>query len=104
MRKPSIWEKASFNVPDWYTEEQVMKVYPRCLKKAGAYYEAKGYTVLGVTPPILASETEHEIFTPPDARRYLIFLRVTKEPVTQHFDIPDAAVPEMEKGGLILAE
>ena len=104
MSKPSIIERATFNVPSWYTEEQVKEAAPRCIKKAAEYYERKGYTILQVFKPFLASQTEQDIFCPPDARRYVVLLRMGKPEHTLHFDIPDHAVPAMEEAGLVLQE
>lgn len=106
MSKPTIWQRASFNVPDWYSWEAVLDAAKRGARRAGEHYEAQDYTILEIRGPYRASELEHDVleFVPPDATRYTIWLRMGKVAETLHFDIPDVAVPELEKVGLTLTE
>lgn len=104
MSKPTIWQRVSVNVPDWYTHEQVADAFGKAGRTGSEYYERQGFAILEATAAVRSSDIEQEIYCSPDATRYTIWLRMGRRPELQHYDIPDSAVAEAEKVGLILAE
>ena len=102
--RPSFWKTGYFDVPITYSEEQVRWIAPKYLRRFGEYLELEGFTVLQMLPPQASGEISQHLFSQPDTKRWTIFARVTRQPQTIHVDIPDYAVPEMEKVGLTLQE
>lgn len=104
MKRPSFLASGFYDVPDWYTYEEVLNVYPRYAKKLGEHWESQGYEIVKMFLPVKSSNTVHQIFCQPDQVRYSIRALITRKPEEIHLDIPDEAVPEMQKIGLTLTE
>ncbi len=105
MSKPTIWQRVSVNVPDWYSLDQVAGAFRKAGRAGTELYERQGFTILEVTPAAKSPAIEQDIYCTPDATRYTIWLRMGRAPVLQHYDIPDyAALEVQDRTGLILAE
>lgn len=104
MSKPSIWTTGYFDVPFHYGEEQVQWVAPKYMRRFGEYLETQGFVVKQMLKPQVSGKATQNLFGQPDTKRYTIFAEVTRQPVEMHVDIPDYAVPDMEKVGLTLNE
>ncbi len=105
MSKPTIWQRVSVNVPDWYTRDQVADAFDKAGRTGSEYYERQGFAILEATSPMRSPQIEQDLYCSPDATRYTIWLRMGRAPVLQHYDVPDyAALEVQEKTGLILAE
>ena len=96
-KRPSIWKKGYFDVPTWYTEEQVTSIAPKYTRRFGESIEREGFFVVSMLKPVVSGDIEHKVFCQPDTRRYTIFAEVTRQPQVIKYDIPDYAVPEMQK-------
>ena len=103
-KRSSRWERAGFDVPANISDEQVQAGAGVYQRRFGEHLERQGFIILQMLKPVVAGKMEHQILTDPDRRRYHIFALVTRKPVTTHFDIPDVAVPAMQKIGLTLQE
>ena len=103
-KRPSRWERASFDVPATVPDEVVQTKAGVYMARFGQHLERQGFIVLDILRPVVADSTDHKLFSQPDRRRYHIFALVTREPRTVSYDIPDYAVPQMQKVGLSLQE
>lgn len=104
MGNKSFWKRGFFDVPSGTPDERVQFGADKYIRRFCTYLEREGYIVYEVTKPVPTGMVEHLVFTEPDTTRYEILARIARPPQELHFDIPDYAVPEMEKIGLVLAE
>ncbi len=105
MSKPSIWETVHANLPKWYGADRIKDTFERMARLASEYYERQGFIILEVRGPYEATEEQRLCLCPPDADRYSVYLRMTREPRTVHVEIPDnIALEVQEKTGLVFAE
>ena len=92
-----FWERATFTVPADTPDERVQFHADKYIAKAAKVFEAQGCTVLEVTKPIVSLG---HLVTDDDRRRYDIFFWCRRKPIEYTFEIPDKAVPEMQRLGM----
>ena len=95
------WESATFTVPIEVSHERVLLLGDKYQKKFGVSLEDRGLKVTRMGEPTL---DPRPLETPPDRRRYRILAWCSRRPREIHVEIPDVAVPDMEKMGLRLTE
>ena len=97
-----VWERGTFTVPVTTTEEQVNLASHKYMRRFGECLEAQGFTIKSMIAPKRSERLK--MMTPPDRKRYDLWAFVTRQPHEIHIDIPDKAVPEMEKVGMTLID
>ena len=95
-----VWERDTFTVPVSITEEQVSMASHKYMRKFCECLEAQGFTVKSTIAPKRSERLQ--MMTPPDRKRYDLWAFVTRAPVKLTLDIPDRAVPELERVGMKL--
>ena len=99
-RNGCVWERGTFTVPDWASEERVRLVAYKYKKRYGDALEAQGYRVLSMSEP----EIDPLRFgVDPDRRKYVMWAACVRRPVDFRIEVPDEVVPELLKAGLQLA-
>ena len=93
------WERATFTVPIDTPDERVQFNADKYTAKAAKVYEAQGCTVLNFTKPFVSLG---HLVTDADRRRYDIFFWCRRKPITLEFQIPEKAIPEMQRQGMKL--
>lgn len=100
----SFIKKGYYDVPSRYSEEQALAIAPKYITKFGESLHKEGFNIIRMYPPVESGNMEQVIFCEPDTRRYTIEAQVARKPRELHIDVPDHAVPAMEKLGLVLQE
>jgi hypothetical protein len=95
------WESAIFTVPADVSHERVLLLGDKYRNKFGQSLEGQGLTVRRMGEPMLDSRP---LETDPDRRRYRLLAWCSRRPREIHVEIPDEAVPDMERMGLRLTE
>ena len=103
------WETAWFTVPASVSDERVQVLGDRYRRKWGYHLETPqpygpGFTVLYMEGPVLDTSIAGRAMTEPDRRRYVLWAKVTRAPVTTHVDVPDEDVPLFLAHGYTLKE
>jgi hypothetical protein len=101
LQRGYVDERASFTVPASTPEERVMAAAGKYQNNFGKYLEAKGFTVLHMTPPLLANDV---IEPEPDRKKYFIYARAKRRPQEISIMVPDDAVNDMMNLGMKLTE
>lgn len=102
--KKYTWEKAIFRVGVEWTEEKVQDVAgPKYRNKFGDHLEGEGFTVLAMDGPYYDGSVVAAGTTDPDEKRYVIWAKVTRRPITTHVEVSDESVPSFLKSGYSLA-
>ena len=101
LAENGVWERASFTVPASTPEERVMAAAGKYQNNFGKYLEAKGFTVLHMTPPLPANDA---IEPEPDRKKYFIYARAKRRPQEVSIMVPDDAVNDMMNLGMKLTE
>ena len=97
------WDKAHFTVPVEKSDEYVQFLADRYRNKWGKHLEGKGFDVLWMgMPEIDTSVVANTVDT--DRRKYILYAKVSRPPVTTHVDVPDKDVPLYQKAGYTLQE
>ena len=99
LKQGGYWERATFTVPIETPDERVQFNADKYTAKAAKVFEAQGCTILDFTKPIVSLG---HLVTDDDRRRYDIFFWCRRKPITYTFEIPEEAIPEMEKVGMKL--
>lgn len=100
-----VWEKGTFTVPLNTPEERVQFAAHKYVNKFGRMLEErKVFQVLQVQGPFRDYGAVAQAIVEPDRKRYVMWAKVRRRPVTTHFDIPDQYVPAMQAAGLKLQE
>ena len=101
LQRGYVDERASFTVPASTPEERVMAASGKYQNNFGKYLEAKGFTVLHMTPPLPANDA---IEPEPDRKKYFIYARAKRRPQEVSIMVPDDAVNDMMNLGMKLTE
>ena len=101
LSEGGYWESATFTVPIEVSHERVLLLGQKYQNKFGESLEGQGLTVRRMGEPMLDSRP---LETDPDRRRYRLLAWCSRRPREIHVEIPDEAVPNMEKMGLRLTE
>ena len=97
-----VWETASFTVPKGTSHERVMFKKDVYMARFGESLEQQGFEVLHMGDPEPVSRQAPWIDE--DRKKYRIKAWVRRRPVTSTFDVPDAAVPDMQAVGMKLID
>lgn len=101
LQRGYVDERASFTVPASTPDEKVMAAAGKYQNNFGKYLEAKGFTVLHMTQPLLAN---NDIGTVPDRKKYFIYARAKRRPQEISFMVPDDSVNDMMNLGMKLKD
>ena len=98
-------ETCVFTVPKTVSHERVVegRVAERYKIRFGEYLERQGFMILDMSEPILAPISIQE-FEPPDRRRYRMYARVKRKPITLVYSIDDRLVSAALKVGFKLKD
>lgn len=98
----AVWERASFTVPSTVPDQTVLDgpVAERYIRRFGAHLEKQGFEVLTmVRPEAVRSQV---LMDTPDRKRFVMWAKVRRRPVTIHFDIPDHLIEAAQQVGFKL--
>ena len=96
-----LWERARFTVPDDVPEERVQFRSDKYMHRFGDHLEGVGYTVLSMMRPRRYTGPLPE----PEGRHlYHVYAWVRRRPIVAHMEVPDHAVADMQRLGLVLTE
>lgn len=99
-KRPFYWEKVVYTVPADVSNARVHEQDAHFRNKGGRIMEdVYGLTVLAVDGPHRDKGLVARMTTDQDRQRYFIWYKVTRPPVSQRFEIPDADVPMYEAAG-----
>lgn len=96
------WEKASFTVPVDVSDERVWDARGKYRNKFGKTLEFEGWQVLGISNPRRDRSAVAYGTTDPDRKRYVLWAKVRRRPVTFTVDVPDEDVPLYQQAGFKL--
>jgi hypothetical protein len=102
-RQDSVWDKASFTVPDSVSEERVHDSGGKYRYKYAKELWRQGFEILGMEGPYEDRSVVAIGMTDPDRRKYVIRAKVRRAPQEVRVDVPNVDVPIYQKSGWQLA-
>ena len=103
-KQTHIWRRASFTVPAEAPEQLVQDAGHLYRQRFGEALEKQGFTILGFDGPHVDEGMVMGALTDPDRRRYKLWAKVCRRPVTVTVDVPDKDVPLYLQCGYKLKE
>ena len=93
------YETGSFTVPASVSEEKVEFAYSKYRNRFGEALEFQGFEGLEVQGPWVDNSFVARGTTAPDRRKYVLFGKVRRRPVSSTVDVPDEDVAIYEEAG-----